>query len=286
MKQHKTGVKRGVKSALTAMPVSLFSPSLRRYMKTLIQHAETRLYLGKGSRWVKSPQEALAFLDEVRARDHCVYRRLANVSVVVLSEPGIHAPIGTIASEMGSNRSRKESEMDKMKPKQIQSSKTSTSKPAAQEGVRTSLKPAVKGPSAGPVPQRATPARVEPTVVKAKAVTPPAAPVVSKAAPVKAEPAAPAAPALNNRPKEVRTTVAAKIDVGFGNSLFIRGQGDGLSWEKGLPLKCVDPATWAWSTTGAKGKVVFKLLINDEQWSQGEDLTVEAGQRAEVTPVF
>jgi hypothetical protein len=29
------------------------------------------------------------------------------------------------------------------------------------------------------------------------------------------------------------TTIEAKIDVGFGNNLFVRGEGPGLSWEKG-----------------------------------------------------
>jgi hypothetical protein len=84
----------------------------------------------------------------------------------------------------------------------------------------------------------------------------------------------------------VTTTIAAKIDVGLGNSLFIRGQGNGLSWERGTPLHCVDASTWLFATTGAKDRLVFKLLLNDQTWSQGEDLTVEAGKRIEVVPVF
>jgi hypothetical protein len=82
------------------------------------------------------------------------------------------------------------------------------------------------------------------------------------------------------------TVVQAKIDVGFGNSIFIRGQGAGLSWDKGLPLTCIDGSAWIWSTRQAKGKVVFKLLLNDQVWAKGEDLVVEAGRKIEVVPAF
>jgi len=82
------------------------------------------------------------------------------------------------------------------------------------------------------------------------------------------------------------TIVEARLDVGYGNSLFIRGQGGGLTWGKGMPLECRGPSTWLWSSGEAKDKVVFKLLINDQIWAKGEDLTVEAGKKIEVTPTF
>ena len=87
-------------------------------------------------------------------------------------------------------------------------------------------------------------------------------------------------------PLETVTVVEARINVGIGNALFIRGQGDGLSWDKGQPLNCVDPSTWVWSTTHAQEKVVFKLLLNDQIWAEGEDVVVEAGQRIQLAPGF
>lgn len=87
-------------------------------------------------------------------------------------------------------------------------------------------------------------------------------------------------------PTEQMTAVQAKIDVGFGNSIFIRGQGAGLSWDKGLPLTCIEGSAWVWSTKRAKGKVVFKLLLNDQVWAKGEDVVVEAGTKIEIVPVF
>ena len=82
------------------------------------------------------------------------------------------------------------------------------------------------------------------------------------------------------------TEVVARADVGFGNSLFIRGQGNGLSWERGTRLACAGPSTWVWSTPQAREPVVFKLLLNDELWAKGEDVVVRAGQRVEIVPGF
>ena len=82
------------------------------------------------------------------------------------------------------------------------------------------------------------------------------------------------------------TEVAARINVGFGNSLFIRGQGAGLSWDKGVPLVCEDASTWVWSTRQPRDKVTFKLLLNDTVWAQGNDVILEPGRRIELRPQF
>jgi hypothetical protein len=82
------------------------------------------------------------------------------------------------------------------------------------------------------------------------------------------------------------TRVEARIDVGYGNGLFIRGQGNGLTWDKGVPLECVDSSSWVWTTDKAEGRIRFKLLLNDRIWSAGHDLSVEAGKRIEVFPAF
>ena len=87
-------------------------------------------------------------------------------------------------------------------------------------------------------------------------------------------------------PTERMTVVRAKFDVGFGNSIFIRGQGDGLSWDKGIPLSCIDGSAWVWSTKQTESKLVFKLLLNDQVWAKGEDVVVEAGKEIEIIPAF
>ncbi len=98
--------------------------------------------------------------------------------------------------------------------------------------------------------------------------------------PVKAAPAkAPVAPPL------APITIEAKIDVGFGNRLFLRGQGEGLSWDRGTPLECVDSKTWR-LIVPSKDKLQFKLLINDSVWAKGEDVVVPPGKRVELAPAF
>jgi hypothetical protein len=79
--------------------------------------------------------------------------------------------------------------------------------------------------------------------------------------------------------------IEAKIDVGFGNMIYLRGEGQGLSWSQGIPLTCVNGSTWKWSAE-VTDKVKFKLLLNDKVWSQGEDLVAAPGQKVEVAPAF
>jgi hypothetical protein len=81
------------------------------------------------------------------------------------------------------------------------------------------------------------------------------------------------------------TTIDVKLDVGFGNAVFLRGQGAGLTWERGLPLVCVDAQTWRWSGL-AKDPIKFKVLINDKIWSAGNDLMIAPGQKVELAPQF
>ncbi|HEY2082337.1 MAG TPA: hypothetical protein VGI88_06090 [Verrucomicrobiae bacterium] len=80
-------------------------------------------------------------------------------------------------------------------------------------------------------------------------------------------------------------TIEAKIDVGFGNTLYLRGEGLGLSWSHGIPLTCVDGKTWKW-TGETQEQLKFKLLLNDQIWSQGENLVAAPGQKLEISPAF
>jgi len=80
-------------------------------------------------------------------------------------------------------------------------------------------------------------------------------------------------------------TIKVKVDVGFGNTLYLRGEGHGLSWSQGIPLTCVDGSTWTWSGE-TDGKLKFKLLINDAIWAKGDDLVATPGEKVEVAPAF
>lgn len=81
------------------------------------------------------------------------------------------------------------------------------------------------------------------------------------------------------------TRIIANVDVGYGNTLYLRGEGAGLSWNKGVPLDNLGGDQWSWSTTSA-GNILFKFLINDNVWSTGDNLTVTQGDTFISTPTF
>jgi len=99
-------------------------------------------------------------------------------------------------------------------------------------------------------------------------------------------PVTPAALAAPASPNPSLTVVAARVDIGFGNCLFLRGTGPGLSWERGAPMVNAGSDLWTLDLIGATSPVYCKFLINDEQWSAGPDYTLEPGAQLEVTPLF
>ncbi|HOW68484.1 MAG TPA: hypothetical protein P5186_06230 [Candidatus Paceibacterota bacterium] len=247
-------------------------------MKILIQHAETRHFLGKGCRWINGPQGALAFLDEVRARDYCIYHRLTKANVVSLPEDPLQEQLP--APSERSLSTKKQLETENMKSKAVTNRANIPSSSASITPPKTSSKAVEQTPPTTTSKRK----NAKATLQKLTPITGKRAATSSSSDTTATSPAARAIAIPAPEPKV--TTIAAKIDIGYGNVLFIRGQGDGLSWDKGAALRCVDASTWMWSSDRAQSKVVFKLLINDQVWSQGDDLVVEAGTKAEIVPVF
>lgn len=140
--------------------------------------------------------------------------------------------------------------------------KTTTKKAAAKKA--TAKKTAVKKTAAKKVPAKK--AAVKKTAVKktvaAAASKPPAS---SMKAPTK---------------------VVAHIDVGFGNTLYIRGDGPGLDWNKGVMMECISDDSWEWSTYEASSPFAFKVTINDESWASGENHQATIGKVNTIEPVF
>ena len=155
-------------------------------------------------------------------------------------------------------------------------------KKAAKKAVTKTASKKVSTPPAAPVAaKKAAPAK------KAAVAAPAPAAVVKPTTPEPA-PAAKKAPAkkaaTTSKPAPL-TTIVAKVDVGFGNSLYLRGQGSSLSWDKGIVMGCAGPDEWVWSTD-AKGDLEFKFLLNDEIWASGPNSTVAAGERIVIEPQF
>jgi hypothetical protein len=141
-----------------------------------------------------------------------------------------------------------------------------------KSAAKTALKPTDQATATTPTPiAKNTAAVAKPPTAAAKTST------VTAEVPATPSPVVELHPAL--------TTIEVKLDVGFGNAVFLRGQGGGLTWERGMPLVCVDAKTWRWSGE-ANDPITFKLLINDKIWSAGNDLMIAPGQKIEVAPEF
>jgi hypothetical protein len=110
------------------------------------------------------------------------------------------------------------------------------------------------------------------------------APAKKSAKPAAKQKAAPAVkPIASTR---VATTIIAQIDIGFGNALYVRGEGPGLSWDRGVLMACLADNRWQAVLGESARPVVFKFLVNDLTWSAGEDYTVASGRSVTLTPVF
>jgi hypothetical protein len=82
------------------------------------------------------------------------------------------------------------------------------------------------------------------------------------------------------------SVVMARAQLGEGDTLFIRGSGAGLNWERGEPMSKINEDTWTWSSVDLSEPIEFKVLVNDQAWAQGENLQLEAKQRREFWPSF
>jgi len=93
----------------------------------------------------------------------------------------------------------------------------------------------------------------------------------------------PSATSSSHGPK---TRVVVKYDVGFNNTIYIRGKGANLNWDKGILLKNVKADEWIWECELSFTKCEFKMLINDKQYEIGENHPLNCGATVQYTPKF
>jgi hypothetical protein len=135
----------------------------------------------------------------------------------------------------------------------------------------TPKKPSPKKTGSGKNPPAKTPARSKPA---------------TKAAPAKTTAKKAVAKTRSGPVEPPVTTIVARIDAGFGNSLFIRGVGADLDWDEGVHMECVATDEWRFTTSAAAEQLEVKLLLNDDRWSTGDNLVVKAGEELVVAPSF
>jgi hypothetical protein len=148
----------------------------------------------------------------------------------------------------------------------------------------------VEPPPTDPLPEPATPVPEPP---------PPLAPRKRPTRRVEPEPqptldfgfedSPPAAPGTVERTltSDGATRLLVTAYIGIGNRLFIRGDGPGLSWERGVPLQFISIGKWRWETGEASGPIRFRIYKNDElECSALGEQVLDPGYLQEVTASF
>lgn len=144
-------------------------------------------------------------------------------------------------------------------------------KTAVKSVAKPVAKPAVKPAKVASKPVASTKSAVKKAVASVK-----------KAVAVKK----PAAPKAKVKSVAVTTTIVAAVDVGFGNTLTLRGEGPGLSWDVGVPLDCAADDRWTITLPETSHPIICKFLLNDLVWSVGADYTILPGSNVVLSPTF
>lgn len=74
--------------------------------------------------------------------------------------------------------------------------------------------------------------------------------------------------------------------IGIGNKLYLRGEGQGLSWEKGVPMQFVSIGKWGWASHDVTIPLKCRLYKNDEAVALSGEVTLEPGKHVELTALF
>lgn len=84
----------------------------------------------------------------------------------------------------------------------------------------------------------------------------------------------------------ITAMVTANIQMGIGSKLFIRGEGGGLSWEKGISMAYESLGKWQWVSEPLKKPITYRIYKNDEVSEKMERRIIKPGQQEEIHPEF
>ena len=193
----------------------------------------------------------------------------------------VAAAVGTEAPKLPEAPVPTASELTPATPATAIAAQTEASPPPATPS--PVAEPSAPAPTPAATPVAETPApntTAAPSVSETESAAPAVEPAPRKRAPRKAQPdpepsldlpledtGSSSAPGTIERTisSDGATRLIATSYIGIGNRLFIRGEGPGLSWDKGVPLQFVSIGKWRWETNEANAPFRFKLLKNDEQ---------------------
>jgi hypothetical protein len=139
------------------------------------------------------------------------------------------------------------------------------------------VQPSAPAPAPKPTPPPPAPAPAPVAKIVQPTPAPVAKPLAPKPAPAAAKPVA---------PPPVKTTITAQIDIGYGHTLHLRGEGPGLSWDQGVLMECVADDKWTLVLGETARPIVFKFLVDDLSWSADPNYTIEPGADVTLVPTF
>lgn len=82
------------------------------------------------------------------------------------------------------------------------------------------------------------------------------------------------------------TEIAIQCQVPFGHNLFIRGSGNPLNWDKGIPLIQIDEQTWIFRSSVPLNDMEYKFLFDDEIWETGSNHKISQGRLDGAKPTL
>jgi len=89
------------------------------------------------------------------------------------------------------------------------------------------------------------------------------------------------------RTRKSDTAVIASVFIGIGNKPYVRGNGAGLNWERGVSMEFEEIGKWRWlAPADLEAPVELQLFRNDEDPDTAGTYTLEPGQQLDVSPVF
>ena len=89
------------------------------------------------------------------------------------------------------------------------------------------------------------------------------------------------------KPKKGDAVVVVNALIGIGNKPFLRGNGAGLSPDKGTPMDYLEIGKWRYVFPAFDGKINFSVLKNDEVPPNGEsEFSISAGEKTELNLFF
>ena len=100
------------------------------------------------------------------------------------------------------------------------------------------------------------------------------------------EDSSPPAPVEASTTSDGATRLLVTAYIGIGNKLFIRGDGPGLSWDKGVAMQFVSIGKWGWASHDVTAPIACKLYKNDETAALSGEIFLEPGKHVELTALF